>query len=285
MTETEHEIPIESPNFDKARESALKTLHTVEAQDKINELILDRLTTLEALTEIPNDSRAIEKALVKILNRLNELDGGFTQTNIEQARIAAILHDIGKSGPANALPDQSRSVALLFSLDNVEPDKTVEDAVSQTDESKYKGFNKEGLLAHLEELGLSKITMQEFWDKHAYWTKEVLEAQETGLDSQIIVIAASHHIDKGINPCNIPIEESSAASVVIGLSEEYKEILEERTLLVVDKYQASRARGRLTHEQAMEKVRHILGPRAQDRSVAKILEILDELGKNENLFT
>jgi hypothetical protein len=69
-------------------------------------------------------------------------------------------------------------------------------------------------------------------------------------------------------------------------SDEYVDLLENRILIAVDKYQAAVARSHKTHGEAMEKVKEILAPRyGNDALMNHVLKVVDEVGKEESLLS
>jgi hypothetical protein len=114
--------------------------------------------------------------------------------------------------------------------------------------------------------------MRAFWDRHGYWTHDILEADSADIPVRARVVAGSHHMDRGIDPYEFS-------------SDEYVDRLENRTLMAVDKYQAAMARSQKTHDEAMEIVRGILSPKyGNDVIMNRVLKVLDEVGREETWF-
>ena len=60
------------------------------------------------------------------------------------------------------------------------------------------------------------------------------------------------------------------------------DLLENRILIAVDKYQAVVARSRKTHSEAMETVRGILSPNYENDVIMNdVLKVVDEVGREE----
>jgi hypothetical protein len=114
--------------------------------------------------------------------------------------------------------------------------------------------------------------MRAFWDRHGYWTHDILEADSEDIPVRARVIAGSHHVDRGIDPYEFS-------------SDEYVDMLENRILIAVDKYQAAVARSRKTHGEAMEIVKGVLSPKyGNDVIMNDVLKVVDEVGREEALL-
>jgi hypothetical protein len=123
------------------------------------------------------------------------------------------------------------------------------------------------MLEHLDSCGVSACdTMRAFWDRHGYWTHDILAADPESIPSRARVVAASHHMDRGIDPSGFA-------------SGDWMAVLQNRILMAVDKYQAAIARGRKTHREAMELIRRMLAPGYErDGAMNRVLTVLDALG-------
>jgi len=114
--------------------------------------------------------------------------------------------------------------------------------------------------------------MRAFWDRHGYWTHDILEADAEGIPARARVIAGSHHMDRGIDPYEFS-------------SDDYVDRLENRILMAVDKYQAAVARSQKTHGEAMAIVKRILSPNYDNDAIMNdVLKVVDEVGREEALL-
>src|SRR4030095_9719752 len=114
--------------------------------------------------------------------------------------------------------------------------------------------------------------MRAFWDRHGYWTHDILEADSAGIPVRARVIAGSHHVDRGIDPYEFS-------------SDEYVDMLAHRILIAVDKYQAAVARSQKTHGEAMEITKATLSPKYGDDAIMNhVLTVVDEVGREEALL-
>ena len=179
--------------------------------------------------------------------------------------IAAYLHDIGKSGPFDAPQATQEAIVKLYAVENVaDPGQTI----AETARTNFSSEDAESILERLGSCGLrSHDTMRAFWDRHGYWTHDILEADSEDIPVRARVIAGSHHVDRGIDPYEFS-------------SDEYVDMLEQRILLAVDKYQAAVARSQKTHGEAMEIITRILAPKYEgDVIMNHVLNVLDEVGR------
>jgi hypothetical protein len=181
--------------------------------------------------------------------------------------IAAYLHDIGKSGPFDAPRATQEAIVTLYAVENIpDPDQTI----AETAQTNFSSEDAESMLEHLRSCGLrSHDTMRAFWDRHGYWTHDILEADSAGIPVRARVIAGSHHVDRGIDPYEFS-------------SDEYVDMLENRILIAVDKYQAVVARSQKTHSDAIETVRGLLSPNYENDVIMNdVLKVVDEVGRED----
>ena len=226
-------------------------LHTVGLQH-FGEAIAQRMELIEVLAaRFNNDSRMIRRICLEVLDRIAsilepELQSKLDADSRRDMSIAAYLHDIGKSGPFDAPQATQEAIVKLYAVENVaDPDQTI----AETARTNFSSEDAESMLTRLGSCGLrSHDTMRAFWDRHGYWTHDILEADSEDIPVRARVIAGSHHVDRGIDPYEFS-------------SDDYVDMLENRILIAVDKYQAAVARSQKTHGEAMEMVKGILSPK------------------------
>ena len=244
--------------------------------EHFSEAIAQRMTLLEVLAaRFNNDSRIIRRICLEVMDRIaSTLEPALRSTldaaSTRDMSIAAHLHDIGKSGPVDASEESQQAIVRLYAVENVaDPDQTI----AATVRTNFSSEEATSILEHLGSCGMrSTDTMRAFWDRHGYWTHDILEADSEGIPIRARVVAGSHHMDRGIDPYGFS-------------SDDYVAVLENRILMAVDKYQAAVARGRKTHREAMDVIKRILSPKYQgDVMMNRVLEVLDAAGKAEGLF-
>ena len=86
----------------------------------------------------------------------------------------------------------------LDAVENVaDPDQTI----AETARTNFSSEDAESMLTRLRSCGLrSNHTMRAFWDRHGYWTHDILEADPEDIPVRARVVAGSHHVDRGIDP-------------------------------------------------------------------------------------
>jgi hypothetical protein len=244
--------------------------------EHFSEVIAQRMTLLEMLAaRFNNDSRIIRRVCLEVMDRIaSTLEPSLRSTldadSTRDMSIAAYLHDIGKSGPFDASQESQKAVVKLYAVvDVADPDQTIAKTVRMN-------FSFEEATSTLEHLGSCGIrstdTMRAFWDRHGYWTHDILEADSEDIPIRARVVAGSHHMDRGIDPYEFS-------------SDDYVAVLENRILMAVDKYQAAVARGQKTHGEAMDVVKRILSPKyGNDVIMNRVLKVLDAVGTGERWF-
>src|SRR5665647_3339895 len=100
------------------------------------------------------------------------------------------------------------------------------------------------ILSLLEVEVSPEMEMRKFWDKHAFWTQEILDRHQDVFDKPTRVIAASHHLNSGIDPYKIKVDN------VWQVSNEVKFSI--FLLMAMDKYQALTVRSKKSHKEAIE---------------------------------
>lgn len=254
--------------------------------------IISRLALLEDESEFNKDSRKIECGMDNVLDFLEQRYADqYPQLHLSRkqrndARMAAILHDIGKSGPVRATSKEQKIIVKIFAHENIRDPKLLVDDVAK---EIFDAHQLKEILESLEKCGIGRrTTMREFWDMHAQWTHDILEKYPQGLNRHIQIIAASHHIDHGINPYELRDEEIPPVANIIGSLEDYVEALEQRVLIALDQYEASIRRSESSHEVAISWVRKNLAHSEkfkEDSLMKMVLDAIDELGREQRIFT
>ena len=154
-------------------------LHTVGLQH-FGEAIAQRMELIEVLAaRFNNDSRMIRRLCLEVLSRIASILEPALQSKLDadsrrDMSIAAYLHDIGKSGPFDAPQSTQEAIVKLYAVENVaNPQQTI----GETARTNFSSDDAESILERLGSCGLrSSDTMRGFWDRHGYWTHDILEA-------------------------------------------------------------------------------------------------------------
>ena len=220
-----------------------------------SQAISHRIALIEVLAAcFNNHSRIVRRICLKVMDRIADtLEPQLrSQVDADSKRdmsIAAYLHDIGKSGPFGASQETQAAIVKLYAVETV-PDP--EQTIAETARENFSVEESQSLLGRLASCGVCPTdTMRAFWDCHGYWTRDILEADSEDIPIRARVIAGSHHMDRGIDPYRFS-------------SDQYVDILENRILMAVDKYQAAVARRRKSHHEAMEVIKRILSPKVRN---------------------
>lgn len=254
------------------------------------EEIIERLLIIEKRSKFNNDSRMICEGFRNVLGAIESSSDSrhLTSKQIQEGELAAFLHDIGKSGSSEADFSGQTAVIKLFSAEfsfPVDPHKTVSEATKERFPHEY-----DEMIRNLGQSGVNEeMTLRQFYDRHAQWTHDILEKFPKISSKRVRIIAASHHIDRHINPYNIALDEVPMESLMVGALENYIDLLEEKVLMAVDKYQAAISRrgsvGEVAHEKAIDFLRKIFEEGyANDQVMNLIIKTIDELGKKNALF-
>ncbi|MDD5043441.1 MAG: hypothetical protein PHD51_02095 [Patescibacteria group bacterium] len=271
-----------SPEFDVGQECERAGFKIEDYPD-----LAERLTELNQ-TEYPHFKDAvimsrIIKALAQPLNEKLRLN-----LSPQKLEITALLHDIGKSGPADANSEERLFVAgVMFNNKKFTGMKelTIKEALKR---EKIKLSPSGGSFFTRLGIDIGKEKMQEFWARHIYWTYDILKENkilEKGkskwLDEEIINTAASHHLLEGHNPAKINLEEGHGGAAAIESIDRYQ------LLILVDKYQAFRERSSQTHEEAIKILKFLINQKLSDGIITPKMHetyttILDLLNKEKD---
>lgn len=281
---------IDRPKKIEGADSCRKILGNFEQAglcEQPNKEIIGRLTLLQQHSEFYKDSLEIERGVNNVLEFLGKEYGlshpqlNFSEKQKTDGRISALLHDIGKSGPATATEKEQETIIRLFAIEEIkEPQSSVGDVVSKN----FAAEEKEEILNNLKKCGIyPETTMRKFWDNHALWTRDILEKNPKGIDLRIRHIAASHHFDHGINPYNLSESEIPPEARVIGVLEDYIDV-EKKILIAVDQYQAFTMRRDTPHGEAILQIKKNLHIFKNDELMELIFNAIDKLGEEGIIF-
>jgi hypothetical protein len=250
--------------------------------------IIDRLVIIEENSKFNNDSRMICEGFKNVLDAIENsspIKNHLTPKQRQEGELAAFLHDIGKSGASEADVSGRLAAIRLFSVEKfvypINTNKTIAEAVRECFPDEY-----DEMIEDLAKSGVSEeMTVRKFYDKHAEWTHNVLDKYPETFSERTRIVAGSHHIDRDINPYHLSENEIPPESLMIGALEYYVDILEEKILMAVDKYQAAISRRDSSNEKAVEFLRKIFSEKYDgDPIMNLIINTIDELGQKDALF-
>lgn len=256
-------------------------------RDRMNELFLELgidvenihpniLRKLRLLNKETHTFRDEERAIhiAQALFRYYELnfpDQKFTDQEKKTVLVGTLFTDIGKTGPRNATPEQEKVILSIYNVENVfKPEETTLLQFMQ----KYFPKDAEHRLATIEtiEKVSRNMTMREFYNLHPEWTLEIISGD--GVPLEAVGAAAAHHALEGVNPQYI-IDKDSRFTKYFGDNISFSR--DDKLIIILDKYDAARRRGKMTHAQAIEFVRNKIKSNEQFSSDSEFEELLDNL--------
>mgnify|MGYP003826612219 CR=1 FL=1 len=164
---------------------------------------------------------------------------------LKKIKAAAILHDIGKTGPMDTSITEQKTFVRLFSFyePNYEDGRNLSNlTISEAIDRHSLPEEKEEMLASLPGLGLKPDQkMSEVFGKHVDYTYQILRSIPN-LDPEIIFIASSHHRSLHNYPYDLTEEQLKS---LLPVDEESIEDLETAATIleIADVYEALSSRG------------------------------------------
>ena len=306
-----HEKKLKSEfHKDKRSPEQIQELFAVLGYDQVPATILNRLSLLsdiEGFVGVRRNSHFQDSLEIsEIIDNLLE-DMEMSEEEMNELRYACLVHDVGKSGPAGATPEEQQAFVDIFNLDfnqiiytvndnEVTPQElTLEQALQiKVEEGDLTKERADEIVDKILEAGkkqqekrfdtkLSKNTrMGVLWSAHVYWTYDILKDQ--GLNQHVVEVAASHHMIDGYDPARIGVENVDGQMASLEMADKYQAF--RVRLVLADKYQAFRIRGTKTHDQTIEILRGIIEERLGNNDKVKqvYLKAVEELDKHKDIF-
>ena len=249
------------------------------APEAIAPRIKDRLVLLEKITPTIEDETAAIAMARGVFDTAEIAGRAYTEEEQREVIIGTLFTDIGKSGPLEATPKQSRIIAKMYAIENI-PEDDVFGSV-EAFLSKYFSNNEDvDTKAELRNLGLDidNLKMRDFYNLHTKWTLEILLGD--GVPKEAIPAAAAHHHMRGDNPDSI-LNKRDEYNSGFDFGQNHTFDRPEKLVSILDMYDAYRRRSKLSHESAMVKIRSWVNTTdnrhyADDSELDIILEDLDK---------
>lgn len=251
--------------------------------EELNPNILRKLLLLNERTETFKDeerSMHVARALFKHYEE-NMPDKAFTGQEQRIILIGTMFTDIGKTGPRDATPEQEEVVLDVYGVENIIDPKKI--TLEQFVDDNFPQ-NAVERLTTLKEMSVEgAITMREFYNLHAKWTLETISGD--GVPSEAVAAAATHHMLEGINPEQI-VGDDGRFTRYFGDNVSFDRA--EKLIIILDKYDAFRRRGKKEHKEAIELVREKIRSNpnfTEDKQFEELLDNLDAmLSENKAVY-
>lgn len=296
----------------------IKKLLKALGMEIVSDDIAGRLSLLSMPVEGHQSHFQDAKDIAEIIDKLLPEDLSEKETN--KSRLASLLHDIGKSGPPEATPEEQKAFVDLFNLhfDKSEYDfngvkmlpfeiplkdaleikigegsltpssaKKILKSLTAASARQIASMEKNGEKIHVEMQINDKTPMGSIWASHVFWTYLILK--KNNVDQQVVEIASSHHLLEDNDPAQIGLENSTAMTSTLEITDKYQafRMRESRIrLILADKYQAGRVRGALNHNDAVMRLKEMVKKRLKDMESVKELymKALKSIEENQELL-
>jgi hypothetical protein len=193
----------------------------------------------------------------------------FTPEERATVVLASLFSDIGKTGPALADATARRYVVDVFAVENVKNDGQSLAAFMHT----YFPSDADARLSALAALGIDRsISIREFWNLHSSWTLAILE--KAGVPPEAVAAAATHHLLDDVNPDAI-VGADDRFTRRFGDNASFDRA--EKLVIVLDKYDAARRRGHLTHDAAVAWLEERIAKSRRFHDDAELRELVDDV--------
>jgi len=198
---------------------------------------------------------------------------------------ATLLHDVGKSGPKEANPEEQKLVVALFNpvhYQKIMASRAKIEQMTIVDALRGSDFDlsvQVRITNVLKRWGIDFETekMIDLWRRHADWTFDILTAiQDERITRELVIASASHHILDGKNPAGLNPEEIPNEAKTLEIMETYQ------VITLVDKFQAFVARSGLSHAESVAVLRKIVDrQKLPDKVKSVYRDIIDIIDRSE----
>ena len=232
--------------------------------------LLARLRLLAEHSETVTDS---ERMVVRVRDLFQYYETtkpseAFSEMERRIVVLGCLFSDVGKTGPANADSDGQRLIVEMFAVEGVRDDKQ---PVTEFLSTHFPDADERS--RRLAALGLGpQMSIREFWNHHSGWTLQIVEAG--GVPPEVIAAAATHHLLDDVNPDRI-VASDRRFTRSFGDNASFDRA--EKLIILLDKYDALRRRGRRTHEQAIAWLRERVESNTRFRGDQEFLTLIADL--------
>jgi hypothetical protein len=239
--------------------------------DSAGSALVERMALLSSLSKTVDDARRMASYATRVFHHYETTkpDKAFDFLERQTIVLACLFSDIGKTGPEHADAEGRRLIAEIFAVENV-PDDT------QPVESffrKYFPADAEQRSRRLAALGIDpRISLRQFWNLHSGWTLAIAEA--AGLPLEAVAAAATHHLLEDVNPEAI-VGDDDGFTRRFGENATFDRA--EKLVILLDKYDAVRRRGRRTHDETIAWLRDRIRKSPRFQHDAEFNELVSDL--------
>lgn len=233
--------------------------------------LVDRVRLLAEHTETVEDAKRMTAYAGKVFLRYetDKPNEAFSDLEKQTVVLGCLFADIGKSGPETADANGRRLIAEMFSVEGVRDDKM---SVTTFFRSFFTADDQQRV-RRFEALGLdASMTIRQFWNLHSDWTLAIAEA--AGLPLEAVAAAAAHHLLDNVNPQSI-VGHDQRFTRAFGQNTAFDR--PEKLIIVLDKYDAVRRRGKRSHDEAIVWVRELIDRNPSFRDDAELATLLEDV--------
>lgn len=239
--------------------------------DQADRALLERMRLVAEGSKTFDDALRLARYAERIFLHYQRTKPRSTFSAEEQRTVilASLFSDIGKTGPADADVVTRRYVVDVFAVENVKDDRQTLSAFLRT----YFPEDAEERLARFTALGLDPaMTIRQFWNLHSAWTLGILE--RAGVPPEAVAAAATHHLLEDVNPDAI-VGPDARFTRRFGGNSAFDRA--EKLVIVLDKYDAARRRGHLTHDGAVAWLEDRIAKNPRFKGDPELLELVADV--------
>lgn len=237
--------------------------------EELDPVLLGRMELLAQRTATFDDNARAMELAERVFADSASRGAPFSATEQTTVRVGSLLSDIGKTGPRSATLEQQLLVATIFSVERV-------DNESMPVADFFKSYFPEQATLYVERfrsLGLDPgMTLRQFWNLHSTWTLELLRG--SGVPLEAVAAAAAHHLLEHVNP-QAMVDEEGRFRQEFGSNSGFDRA--EKLVILLDKYDAVRRRGRRDHAAAIVWLRALIQKHPRFGQDREFITLIDEL--------
>lgn len=241
--------------------------------DSAKPSVVARLRLLAEYTETINDCERMVATARDVFHYYDTTKPheAFSEAERRIVVLGCVFSDIGKTGPGSADADEQRLIVETFGVEGV---RDVTQPIARFLRTHF-ATDADERIRRFAALGLDPgMPIREFWNLHSTWTLEIVEAGE--VPPEAIAAAATHHMLEDINPERI-VGPDLRFTRSFGDNESFDRA--EKLVILLDKYDAVRRRGRRTHEQAIAWLRDRVDSNPHFRGDVQLTTLIADLDK------